>query len=173
MDGSQFIPQDVKTLKRNRKLRVGVRWAGFKDFELENYRRYDPQTVFDFEGVDLYCLQRDDAENIPIPRHVKTPCINTWLDTWRVISSLDLVISSCTSVAHMAAAMGKPTWIMIPYNNEYFLWSMPGNTSPWYDSVRLFRQTKYKDWSGAFDELREAFAKWRDENISSNVRRIA
>jgi len=56
------------------------------------------------------------------------------------------VISSCTSVAHLAGSMGVETWVIGPVLN-YYIWSPVGDTSPFYDSVRLFRQETFGDWS--------------------------
>ena len=67
-------------------------------------------------------------------------------DTAALISQLDLVISVCTSVAHLAAAMGKPVWVIVPFNPDW-RWFLDRADSPWYDSVRVFRQTRWRDWS--------------------------
>jgi sulfotransferase len=81
--------------------------------------------------------------------------MNTWEDTAGVISNLDLVITSCTSVAHMAAAMGKETWVIVPIM-PYYLWALPGDTSPWYKSVKIFRQTTDKNWHEPFQKVKQA-----------------
>lgn len=136
------------------RLRVGIRWAGNPAFEHEQHRRFDPQELLNLQGVQLVSLQRDDSDT-KLPEGVETPRLETWEDTVAAINDVDLVISSCTSVAHMAAAMGKPTWIIVPML-PYYLWSLPGDTTPWYNSVRLFRQTKFHDWSETFSNLRTA-----------------
>jgi hypothetical protein len=64
------------------------------------------------------------------------------------------VISSCTSVAHLAGAMGVPTWIIVPVLN-YYIWSVPGDKSPYYDSVKLFRQKKFGCWKHPISELKK------------------
>jgi ADP-heptose:LPS heptosyltransferase len=68
---------------------------------------------------------------------------------------MDLVITSCTSVAHMAAALGKETWILVPIM-PYYTWAIDGDRSAWYDNVRLFRQTKYGDWSETMEQIKQA-----------------
>jgi hypothetical protein len=80
--------------------------------------------------------------------------LSTWLATRKQISKCELVITSCTSIAHLAAAMGIETWIIVPIL-PYYLWALPGNTSPYYDSVTLFRQEKYGDWSAPFEKIKE------------------
>jgi hypothetical protein len=131
-------------------LRVGIRWAGNPQFEHEQHRSFNPQPLFDLQGVELVSLQKDS--DVVIPDHIEQPDLSNWEDTRAVIESLDLVITSCTSVAHMAAAMGKPTWIIVPIL-PYYLWALPGDLSPWYDSVRLFRQTKPGYWDDVFKQV--------------------
>jgi len=88
--------------------------------------------------------------------------LNDFADTAALIANLDLVIAVDTAVAHLAAAMGKPCWIMLPYVAEW-RWMIDGDRSPWYPSVRLFRQSRFADWtdvvsqvSAALDEFNEA-----------------
>lgn len=78
-------------------------------------------------------------------------------ETAAVIENLDLVISVDTSVAHLAAALGKPVWILLPYIPDW-RWLMDRSDSPWYPSVRLFRQTGRGAWQTALAELRNALA---------------
>jgi hypothetical protein len=133
----------------------------------DEYRRFDPVPLFELKGAELVSLQKEwDGE---IPNHVRRPTLDTWEKTATVIAGLDLVISSCTAVAHLAAAMGKPTWILVPLL-PYYLWALPGETSPWHDTVRLFRQTAYKDWTGAFDELGRAFYGASESDSAASMR---
>ena len=76
-------------------------------------------------------------------------------DTAAVINQLDLVISVDTSVAHLAAAMGKPVWVLLPHKPDW-RWLARGETTPWYPTARLFRQDKRGDWSGVVARVREA-----------------
>jgi hypothetical protein len=69
---------------------------------------------------------------------------------------MDLMITSCTSVAHLSAALGIPTWVMVPVM-PYYTWAMPGNTSPWYDSVRLFRKDG-ETWDPVLENIDKEFA---------------
>lgn len=163
LDDSPFIPNPLSGVGNKStwvgKPRVGIRWAGNPKFEHEQHRKFDPAPLFDLRGVDLVSLQKDWAE--PLPSHIITPKLETWEHTAAEIAKCDLIISSCTAVAHLAAAMGKPTWVIVPIL-PYYIWALPGTASPWYRSVRLFRQTVYGDWSGAFSELNAAFAAWHD-----------
>lgn len=130
-------------------LRVGLRWAGSPEFEHQQHRVFDPAPLFDLHalpGVTLYSLQRDDNLVDGLPFADLRDQIKTWEDTASIIAGLDLVITSCTSVAHLAAALGVETWVIVPVL-PYYVWAVPGDKSVWYDSVRVFRQTTYGDWS--------------------------
>jgi ADP-heptose:LPS heptosyltransferase len=71
--------------------------------------------------------------------------------------NLDLVITVDTSVAHLAGALGKPVWILVPANGEW-RWLEKRTDSPWYPTARLFRQQEVGDWTQAIEALREALA---------------
>ena len=73
-------------------------------------------------------------------------------DTAHVVSQLDLVISVDTAVAHLAAALDRPTWILLPSNAD-FRWLRSRQDSPWYSSVRLFRQHQRHNWASAVDDV--------------------
>lgn len=76
-----------------------------------------------------------------------------WEITLDYIDKMDIVITSCTSIAHASAAMGKKTLVFVPIMN-YYLWAKPGNSSPWYgDNVVLFRQTKPNCWQQPIQEM--------------------
>jgi tetratricopeptide (TPR) repeat protein len=74
-------------------------------------------------------------------------------DTAAFIELLDLVITVDTSVAHLAGALGKPVWILLPFNPDW-RWMLDRSDSPWYPSARLFRQPALGDWAGAIDAVR-------------------
>ena len=63
------------------------------------------------------------------------------------------MISVCTSVAHLAGALGRPTWILLPYFPDY-RWLLDRDDSPWYPTARLFRQTETRDWAEVLDRVR-------------------
>ena len=73
-------------------------------------------------------------------------------DTAALISALDLVIAVDTSVAHLAAALGKPVWLMVPFSPD-FRWLLKREDSPWYPSLRLFRQQRLGDWEGVIARI--------------------
>lgn len=137
-------------------LKVGIRWAGNPKFEHEQHRKFNPAkliSLHEIDGVDLYSLQRDDdlIENLPFVD--LRDDLKTWNDAAEILNSLDLVITSCTSIAHCAAALGVFTWVIVPVL-PFYTWARPGRSSQWYDSVKLFRQEEYGNWDKPLDLVR-------------------
>jgi hypothetical protein len=139
-------------------LKVGIRWAGNPEFEHEQHRKFDPQPLIDLhnlQGVTLYSLQRDEDLVDGLPFADLRDQMKTWEDTASIIAGLDLVITSCTSIAHLAGALGKETWVIVPIL-PYYAWAVPSEKSVWYDSVRLFRQEQYGNWDAPLAAVRQA-----------------
>ena len=141
------------------KKKVGIRWAGNPKFEHQQFRRFPTEFIFNlakYTDVQLYSLQRDDnieklPDNVVDLQHL----LISWEDTLAAISNLDLVITSCTSIAHAAAALGKETWVIVPIL-PYHIWAHDAphsTTSPYYKSAKLYRQKSYQDWSETFKNL--------------------
>ena len=105
------------------------------------------------KGFNCVSLQRDEGADLK-PNWMPQAEVSDWSATRKSISQCELVITSCTSVAHLAAAMGIETWIVVPVL-PYYVWALPGNKSPYYDSATLFRQEQYGDWSGPFKSIKE------------------
>ena len=154
LDGTPYI--DVPQVIKGRRRRIGLRWQGSSVFEKEHAKKFPAEGFFAaFAGVDaeFVSLQRDEGAALK-PDWVQGQNLSTWQDTQNAVAACDLVVSSCTSVAHLAGAMGIDTWVITPVM-PYFLWATPGYHTPYYDSVRLLRQTTYGDWQAPFDELKE------------------
>ena len=81
--------------------------------------------------------------------------LGDFADTAALISSLDLVIAVDTSVAHLAGALGKPVWLMVPFAPD-FRWLLDREDTPWYPKMRLFRQSRAGDWDGVIARIGEA-----------------
>lgn len=95
------------------------------------------------KDFDVEMLSRHLPLEIP-------PKPNDFADTAEVIEGLDLVITSDTAVAHLAAAMGKPVWLLLCYLADWRWLTREWNRSPWYPTMQLFRQTVEGDWGSVF-----------------------
>lgn len=169
LDGSPFItakePRNLFSKKGN--LKVGIRWSGSPEFEDEQHRRFPSELMIDLHDIPnttFYSLQRDENCVDGLPFGDLREQMKSWEDTANIIADCDLIISSCTSIAHLSAAMGIPTWIVTPIM-PYYTWVVPGETSRWYDSVKLFRQNKYGEWKDVFDNIRQELIKLSENKI--------
>jgi hypothetical protein len=152
INGKPFIPRSHSP--KNKKPVIGVRWQGNPKFEDEQHRKFPLEPFFNaLHGIDadFVCLQRDEGEE-KCPDFIRKVALNNWEQTREVISGCDLVITSCTSIAHAAGGMGVETWVIVPVLN-YYIWAVPGDKTPYYDSVRLFRQQKFGDWDAPLNNL--------------------
>ncbi|CAO3453493.1 hypothetical protein [Azospirillum argentinense] len=148
-------------------LRVGLVWAGNPDFKDD--RRRSPglaalRPLLDVPGVTVFGLQkgagRQDLERCgPLPPSFIDlgAEITDFADTAAIMENLDLVISSCTAPAHLAGALGRPVWTLLPDNADW-RWLERGDTTPWYPTMRLFRQTAPGDWASVVAAVRAALA---------------
>ena len=153
ISGKSYINKPA--VQPHKGLRIGLRWQGNPQFEHEQHRIFPPTKLFDaLEDVDaeFISLQRDEGSQFK-PYWVKEVPLGHWEQTRIAVASCDLVITSCTSVAHLSGSMGIPTWIVIPIL-PYYLWAPEGNTTVWYDSVKLYRQEVFGDWSAPFNQIK-------------------
>jgi len=138
--------------------KVGLVWAG-KPSHGNDYNRSCALDHFaplaGIDGVKLYGLQKGQAAEQAEKLGQRIPVINfgnefkDFTDTAGMIENLDLVISVDTSVAHLAGAMAKAVWVVLPFVPEW-RWMLEREDSPWYPTMRLFRQEKPGDWDGVF-----------------------
>ena len=141
------------------KKKIGIRWKGSKFYDQDLHRSYPVKQLYEniknFD-VDYYNLQRDEGieEIVDFPGITDLSSgFNTIEDTFALISNLDYVITSCTSIAHMAASMGKRVFVFVPIS-AYYTWSHSAKQSPWYgDHVTLLRQEKPRKWDEPMAEL--------------------
>ncbi len=99
--------------------------------------------------------RREDAETLRERREIidQTAELTDFAETAALVSCLDLVISVDTSVAHLAGALGRPTWILLPYVADW-RWLIGREDSPWYPTVRLFRQSETKEYASVIERVR-------------------
>ena len=108
----------------------------------------------DLPNVTYYSLQKGDAAKEARGRKiVELPDdVHDFADTAAIIANLDLIVSVDTSVAHVAAAMGKPVWVLSRLD-ACWRWLRNRPDSPWYPTIRLFRQRKFGDWADVFERI--------------------
>jgi ADP-heptose:LPS heptosyltransferase len=85
--------------------------------------------------------------------------LQDFADTATLIESLDLVITVDTAVAHLAGAMGKPVWILLAAMPDW-RWMLQREDSPWYPTMRLFRQPSRGDWNSVIERVADALSLW-------------
>ncbi len=144
-------------------LKVGLVWSGSSRHK-KHLLRSVPLIAFaplaDIRGVTFYSLQKGEAgkeaENPPDSLKIidYTKEIYDFSDTAAIIENLDLVISVDTAVAHLAGALGKPVWTLIPYAPDW-RWMLNREDSPWYPTMRLFRQPAPGDWKTVIEKVVE------------------
>jgi Flp pilus assembly protein TadD len=150
--------------------RVGLVWAGQPRHNNDRNRSTTLSTfapLGSLRGIALVSLQKGPATVQAGQYFGQAPLLNIgaevadYDDTMAIIDSLDLVITVDTSVGHLAGAMNRPSWIMLPRAPDW-RWLLERSDSPWYPSVRLFRQSVSRQWAGPIGEitaaLREQFA---------------
>ncbi len=87
-----------------------------------------------------------------------TAQLGDFSDTAALVANLDLVITVDTSVAHLAGALAKPVWTLIPRGPD-FRWLLDRTTTPWYPTMRLFRQARFGEWQSVFERIASELAK--------------
>lgn len=143
-------------------LRIGLVWAG-KSYPdpLRSCRLSDFATLAGKQIITFYSLQIGaEAEQAACPPAGMsltnlTGHINDFSDTAALIEQLDLVISIDTATAHLAGALGKPTWLLLPQAPDW-RWLLHRNDSPWYPTMRLFRQERNEGWGPVIKRVRTA-----------------
>ena len=157
-----------KIVSENSDFRIGVAWSGNPAKATDRYRSCPLQffqPIAGMEDITLYSLQKGEASQQAreFPESVKlvdfTDEIHDFLDTASFIENLDLVITVDTAVAHLAGALGKPVWILLPFVPDW-RWMKDREDSPWYPTMRLFRQPSIGDWQSVISQVEEALKKF-------------
>lgn len=150
------------------KPKIGLVWAAKptdenqKSCPLEIF-----QPMFDLRRIAFYSLQKGNAAaqlKITAPGVTNLgEDFETFADTAGAINCLDLVISVDTAVAHIAGAMGKPVWLLLPWAADW-RWLTDRTDSPWYPTMRIFRQPRPGDWKGAVSLVNDSLGQWIEKN---------
>lgn len=144
------------------KLRVGLVWSGSAHHMNDHNRSVSLRALSGLLDVEatFVSLQKDPRDHDAAVLRDRgdiidhTADLHDFTETAALVSCLDLVITVDTSVAHLAAALGRPTWILLPYTPDY-RWLLDRTDSPWYPSVRLFRQTETREYGSVIERVRE------------------
>jgi len=151
---------DWRTRIGSHGFKVGICWQGNKGVVADAGRSF-PLRHFEgiakHPGVRLISLQKNDGveqlQDVPAGMMVETldgfdAGPDAFIDAAAVMESLDLVITADTAIAHLAGALGRPVWVVLQHVPDW-RWRLDGQDSPWYPTMKLFRQTQRDDWSGA------------------------
>jgi tetratricopeptide (TPR) repeat protein len=148
--------------------RVALTWAGNPVHGHDANRSIDLkllEPLLALPGVTFVSLQRDlrAGDDAVLAQHGRVfhlgGAFTDMADTAAVLTQVDLSISVDTSVAHLAGALGRPCWVMLPFWPDW-RWTLAGEHSPWYPRTRLFRQPALGDWPSAIATLRDALAQF-------------
>ena len=148
------------------RLKVGLVWKGNADQGNDVNRSLPGLTtlapLWSVPGVTFVSLQKGQGEEEAKKPPEDQPIIHLgsdivdFADTAAIITQLDLVICVCTSAAHLAGALGKPCWVLITSVDPSWIWLQEREDSPWYASMRLFRQQDPGDWGRPVERIRQA-----------------
>jgi len=145
-----YIRRQIDSIANGR-MKIGIKWFGNPEFEHDQFRTIPHSVVKSLSHYgQLFSMQfEDNDESIPNCKEI----IRDWQDTYSVFKSLDLLVTSCTSTAHLAGAIGLKTIVFVPLV-PYFVWA--SDDMKWYpNNVDIIRQTKYNDWSEPVKKLHE------------------
>jgi len=162
------------------RLKVGLVWTGsvghqrnpFRSVGLERYA----QAFGGLDGVLFYSLQPDRQVEVAAARQAGfmiedyTDELMSFDDTAAFIAALDLVITVCTSVAHLAGALGARTWVLLDVN-PYWPWLLERRDSPWYSSATLYRQSTFGEWAPVMEDVARDLRKLAEQTKQANSER--
>jgi tetratricopeptide (TPR) repeat protein len=145
------------------RIKIGIVWTGNPDNPYNPYRSC-PLSYFlrglELPGVALYSLQHEvpiadrDLFDQSALQDVGSHLLD-FIDTAAAIAQMDLIVSIDTAVAHLAGALGKPVWLVLPFVPDW-RWMLDRSNSPWYPTFRLFRQQAWGDWASVFEQVNQA-----------------
>ena len=138
--------------------KIGLAWQGNPDYLLDRLRSVPPGQLRALEGTRdavFVSLQLPRAAVPPLPMLDVTEELSDFANTAALMEALDLIITVDTSVAHLAGALGRPVWLLNRFNTDW-RWLADRHDSPWYPTMRIFRQPAPRDWDSVLTAVRVA-----------------
>ncbi len=181
-DNLETLPGDVPYLSADPKLvahwkqylepyggcKIGIAWQGNPKHQADRMRSVPLEAFFPLsklKGIQWFSLQKGAGQEqldtvagrldvVPLG-HRLDEGVGAFMDTAALLQNLDLLITSDTAIAHVAGALGVPTWVALAYVPDW-RWLLERDDSPWYPTLRLFRQREVGDWADVFRRITEA-----------------
>ncbi|MDY7007566.1 MAG: tetratricopeptide repeat protein, partial [Cyanobacteriota bacterium] len=161
-----------------KKFKVGIFWQTSSTTRTSQERSCSIQYFRDILNIDIdtanfYILQKEVSQtdlewlNSQTQIHNLSSSLNDLADTAAAIKQLDLVITIDTVIAHLAGALGKPVWVMLNFDSDW-RWLIDREDSPWYPTMRLFRQSKIGDWDNVFEQVKDNLKDLLENSSSQN-----
>jgi len=155
------------------RLRIGLVWSGNPEHDNDHNRSMPLSalaSVFSLDATFISLQSRVREHDAPVLRESGIVDVGAELydfsDTAALIETLDLVISVDTAVAHLAGALGKTVWVMLPYVPDW-RWLLERDDSPWYPGTRLFRQQRAGDWPGVIERVVDELSRLCDRQFTA------
>jgi tetratricopeptide (TPR) repeat protein len=168
--GGPYLSADLETAEKWRvrtsglaSRKIGLVWRGNAAHSEDRLRSVDAVTLTPlleaantaWVSLQVGSSREDLAAFAPTPIFDAGAMLDDWADTAALISTLDLVITVDTAVAHLAGALGKPVWVLLPFMADW-RWLLDRTDSPWYATMRLFRQPSPGDWTSVVADVHAA-----------------
>jgi len=164
-----LIKEWATLLQKNKNFKIGICWHGSTGHKGPYWKRIIEarciklnmfKPISEIPGITLYSLQKisgtEQVKNCTFKLHTFGSTFDnqngSFMDTSAVIKNLDLVITVDTSIAHLAGGLGAPTWVLLG-NNSDWRWMLDRSDSPWYPTVKLFRQREAENWTDVIKEV--------------------
>lgn len=163
-----LFQQWQQRLGPKKRMRVGFCWSGRKDNWLNTHKGMPFDQMMQlvknnptYEWINLQVDASDEEDAVlaalGVTRYPGT--IGSFADTAALIAHMDVVLSVDTSIAHLSAALGRPTWLMLNWFAPCWRWMLNRDSSPWYSSMRIFRQPAQDDWTSVTKKI-EQYLSW-------------
>jgi hypothetical protein len=158
----------LTTLGAKKRMRVGFSWSGRRDAWLNRHKGMPFEDMLaliknnpEYEWINLQVDATDEEDQqLAAAGVTRYPgSVQSFADTAGLINCLDVVLSVDTAIAHLAAAMGRPTWLMLQWFATDWRWMLDRDSNPWYSTVRIFRQPSMGDWTTVTRKI-EQYLSW-------------